>query len=453
MKTKSLLALGFLVYTSAFAFSASIEGDSTAKQLQFFPKNLARQHVGTNLFVFNPTNQTYVPTEAAAAWLDDDVATGWPPLPGTNHYLLSLASPQLITNLTISAKTGSGTVSIYAGDEPAAPSAKSWTLIAKDVSIDSINQKKLAKPFSRFAKYFLIETNIADPSPWYSLYIYGDKPAISYHIQKRAQSVDTRSIFGPFLNDQTAFNLSSIYGKARVIFANTSDNPVSLQKFIDDNPESNLTLAPSKSESGLIVRYGQDRNIQRLSVLSDPSAKGRLDFYLVGTLPAPATVATASVNQDAQFVKVSNTPTGPTTPAEPPATAVSLAGLAPTASIVLDGTTGRGSIDFPSVSASHLIVRWTPDTPDQSIIVREINSFGELSLSDYELVSDSLPPVGEKLADDASVKKDYSNDYKGGSDFKDKQGPDPVGELLPGKSPFVPGTLGFPPNLTSPLSL
>jgi hypothetical protein len=457
MKTKSILALGFLVISSAFAFSAPNEGDSTAKQLQIFPKNLARQNVGTNLFVFNPTNKTYVPTEAAAAWLDDDIATGWPPLPGTNHYLLSLASPQLVTNLAISAKSGAGTVSIYAGDEPAAPSAKSWTLVAKDISIDSINQKTLAKPFSRFAKYLLIETNIADPSPWYSLYIYGDKPAISYHIQKREHSVDTRSIFGPFLNDQTAFNLSSIYAKARVIYSNTSDNSVSMQKFIDDNPESNLTLAPSKTESGLIVRYAQARTIQRLSILSDPSAKGRLDFYLVANLPAAAPVAAASTSQDAQFVKVTNTPAGTTAPQEAPASAVSLTGLTPTASIVLDGTSGRGSIDFPSVSASHLIIRWTPDTADQSIIVREINSFGDLSLNDYELVSDSLPPVGEKTADD-STKKAYSSDYKGGPDYNsdykgDKGGPDPVGELLPGKTPFVPGPIGAPPLLTSPLSL
>lgn len=447
MKTKSLAALGFFMLSSVIAFSASIEGDATTKQLQIFPKNLARQHVGTNLFVFNQSNQTYVPTEAAAAWLDDDVATGWPPLPGTNHYLLSLATPQLVNSLAISAKSGSGTVSIYAGDEPAAPNAKSWTLIAKDISVDSINQKKLAKTFSRFAKYVLIETNITDPSPWYSLYIYGDTPAISYHLQKRSAPIETRSVFGPFLNEQTAFNLSSIYGKALVTYVNTSDNLVSRQKFIDDNPESSLTLAPSKTDSGMIIRYPQTRSIQRLSVLSDSSAKGRLDFFLVGNLPG--TTQVSAVNQDAQYLKVSNSTAAAAIAPEAAATPVSLAGLTPTASLVLDGSTGRGSIEFPAMSVANMIVRWTPDTADQSVIIREINSFGDLSLTDYELVSDALSPVGEKLTD--------ANDYKSGNDYKGdgkggKQGPDPVGELLPGKSPFVPSPLGFTPFLPQVLS-
>lgn len=448
MKTKSLLALGFLMFSNLIAFAVSNDSDAATKQLQIYPKNIALQHVGTNLFVFNPTNQNYVPTEAAAAWLDDDVATGWPPLPGKNHYLLSLAEPQLLTNFAISTKAGSGgTVTLYAGDEPAPPTAKSWTLIAKDISVDSINEKKMAKPFSRFAKYLLIETNLADPSPWYSLYLYGDKPALSYHLEKRAQPIDTRSIFGPYVNNETTFNLSSLYAKARVIYSNANEASVASQQLIDDNPESAISIAPSKTESGLILRYGDARPIQRLSVLSDPSAKGRLDFYLVNNLPGsnPQPVPTTSRNPDSQFLKVSNVQavaiTSPVTPPETTSSAVSLSNLTPTVSLVLDGSNNRGSIDFPMVIASYMIVRWTPETPDQKIAIREINSFADLSLNDYELVSDASA-VGEQ----PDVSK---GDFK---DAKDKQGPEPVGELLPGKDPFLPAGLGFPPNLTRVLS-
>ena len=88
--------------------------------------------------------------------------------------------------------------------------------------------------------------------------------------------------------------------------------------------------------------------------------------------------------------------------------AVSLDGLTPTVTLVLDGSTGRGSIDFPPVLASNMIVRWTPETAGQNLTINEINSFGDLSLNDYELVSD-LPAVGEQTAD---VSKDDSKDSK-----------------------------------------
>ena len=93
--------------------------------------------------------------------------------------------------------------------------------------------------------------------------------------------------------------------------------------------------------------------------------------------------------------------------------------------------------------ASNMIVRWTPETAGQNLTICEINSFGDLSLNDYQLVSDA-PAVGE-LNNDLS--KDDSKDGK-----DSKGAPPPVGELLPGKDPFVPGGLGFPPNLTNQLS-
>jgi hypothetical protein len=443
MKTKSLMAVGLLMFSTAIAFSASNGTDADSKAFQIYPKNLARQHVGSNLFLFNTANQNYVPTEAAAAWLDDDVATGWPPLPGKNDYLLSFAEPQLLTNFAISTKPGAtGTVTIYAGDEPAPPTAKSWTLLARDISVDSINDKKLSKPFSRYAKYLLIETNLSDPSPWYSLYVYGDKPTVSYHMEKRAQSIDSRAIFGSFVNNQTMFNLSSLYAKATVVYSNMNDSAIALQKAIDDNPESSIMIAPSK-EAGLVLQYGEARQIQRLSIYCDPSAKGRLDFFLVNnSLPAAPVAAT---NAGSQYLKVSNnqlainSPAPVTTPSNSP---ISLDSLTPTVSMVLDASNGRGSIDFPPMLASNLVVRWTPETAGQPLAIREINSFGDYSLNDYELVSDASA-VGEGPQDASKDSKDMS---------KDKGAPEPVGELLPGKDPFLPAGLGAPPNLPSVLS-
>ena len=72
MKKTQTLVLLIAAVCSTLASAA--ENNPATKQLQVYPKNLARQHLGANLFVFNAKNQAYVPTEAAAAWLDDDAA-------------------------------------------------------------------------------------------------------------------------------------------------------------------------------------------------------------------------------------------------------------------------------------------------------------------------------------------------------------------------------------------
>ena len=66
------------IVCSSIVFAA--DTDPAARQLQVYPKNLARQNIGSNLFLYNAANQTYAPTEAAAAWLDEDITTGWPAL-------------------------------------------------------------------------------------------------------------------------------------------------------------------------------------------------------------------------------------------------------------------------------------------------------------------------------------------------------------------------------------
>ena len=59
--------------------------------------------------------------------------------------------------------------------------------------------------------------------------------------------------------------------------------------------------------------------------------------------------------------------------------------LHPVATLNFDGVNPRGSIDFTPASGSVLAARWTPDTAGQPLNIREINSFGDLALNDYEL--------------------------------------------------------------------
>ena len=424
MKTTSIVSLVSAVCTT---LAVAAESDPAAKQLQVFPKNFARQHLGANLFVFNPANQTFVPTEAAAAWLDDDITTGWPVMAGKQSYLIALPEPEMLSNFSVSSRPAAGNISIFAGDEPAAPGAKSWSPLAQNVPFDSVNEKKLTKPFSRFAKYVLVQTDVADPGPLFSMYLYGERSAVDYSLRKRETPIDARAIFGQYVNNKTAFNLNGLYAQGRVASANSPDGFLPWQKGIDDNPESGLTLNGSTSESGAVIAYNGVQSLSRIALLTDGAPKGKLEFFAIGDA-AEAAITPASIPA----------PGAAPTAAKP----ISLEGRTATTSIVLDGTTSRASVDFPAVQAAKLVVRWTPVNPTDTLTIRELNSFGALSLNDYEVGLKPEVVAGYSGADG----KDAKEIAEGPLDPKDPKN-DPIA-LGPAGSPYLPGALGFPPNLT-----
>ena len=403
------------------------------------PKNLARQHLGANLLIYNQTSQTYSPTEAAAAWLDDDIATGWPALTGRQNYLLALPEPALVNNFSISARSATGTVTLYAGDEAAPPGAKSWTLLAKDTPVAAINDK-LGKPFGRYAKYILIETNLSESGPWYSIYLYGDKQATAYHMQQRAQPVDPRTTFGPYTNPETAFNLSSLYAHSQVLAA--GGDAAGWQNAIDDNPQTTTFIPATQNEAGLAIQFDRAYAIQRVSVLTDAGTKGKLDLYVISK-PAPAAGATTSRSDEgSQYIKVSNETAalGTDTTATPSANLTDLSTQHPVATINFDGSSPRASYDFTPTSGTVLMARWTPDTPGQPLNLHEIDSFGDVALNDYELAPDA---VAEAPSKDATDSKSDGKEAIGGKE----ELPPAVGEQDPVKTAFLPGLPVFPPNI------
>jgi len=371
MKTKLLAAI-FPV--AAFATASAAPRDLA--QLEVYPKNLARHHLGANLFHYTPTGRAYLPTEAAAAWLDDDISTGWPLLPGKQYYLLSLPRPELLTNFCLSSRAATGTISLYAGALPAAPGASSWIPMAHAVPFESINEKKLGHGFHREAKYVLLETDVADPGPIYSLYLYGEKPAVAFDIVTRDRPIDSHAVFGPFINEQTSFNLAGLYARTYVAHAD-GNSFVQWQRIIDDNPESAFTIGPSAEKPAVVVRFASVQPVSRISFLTTPGADGKLEFYLVNREIA-ANTAPRSGEEGNQYIKIS---------ADAQPTAESVPGpvseATPTVSIVLDGTNPRKSIDFPATQANEMLIRWTPANSTDSIVLRELDTFGAPTLATH----------------------------------------------------------------------
>lgn len=410
---------------AAVAFAAIPELPDV-NQLQIFPKNLARQHYGVNLTVFDKTASKYVPTEAAAAWLDEDAVTGWPALAGKQHYLLQLSESQMITNFSLSSKNSNGTVSLFTSEQALAPEDPGWTQVAKEVPIEALNQKQFVRALNRTAKFVLIETDIADPAPIYSLYVYGEKAAASESIIGRPQPLPGLHAIGEFVNQQTAFNVAGLYANARVTYVNTAGSNIAWQRAIDDNPETALPIAPSTEESGAVVRFTGSQPISRLSILGDAAAQGTMDIFLLSKAP--------EVNQ-----------------------AVGLQGVAPSASIKFDGAAGRGSADVAETNAVAMVVRWTPEDGASAFNLRELSAFANIPLTEYQ--------VGPAPAMVAAGPGDVGTMGEGkegkdiiasgpGKDFKDPIAAGPLDAIAapPGQG-FAPGRLGFPPRtLLNPVS-
>jgi hypothetical protein len=110
--------------------------------------------------------------------------------------------------------------------------------------------------------------------------------------------------------------------------------------------------------------------------------------------------------------------------------------------MVLDGSTNRSSIDFPSVNASQMAVRWTPASGNDPITIRELDSFGNQSLNTWEV---GLKPEAVAAYDPGARSM---GEGKGGKDAKEPiaEGPPEVADFR-GGSPYLPGALGFPPNI------
>jgi hypothetical protein len=421
-----------ILASSIAAVASAAEADPADKQLQVYPKNIARHHIGANLFLFNTASKAYAPTEAGAAWLDDDINSGWAPVAGKQHYLLALPEPEVITNFAISGQGAKGTVTIYAGDEPSAPDAKSWQPVARDVSLESIDGKKLAKPFNRLAKYILLETDVTEAAPIHSLYLYGERPAVSFQLVKREQPIDTKAIFGPYTNNLTAIASSGLYAGGRVAFSTEGTSYTAWQKAIDDNPESGVSLITSGEQAAMVLKLRDSQPVNRLSVLAGNAPKGKLEVFVVPALPNDAVAAAPS----AEGVQ----PVASKSKSAVVAAPVMLTGMTPAATFNFDGTNVRQSQDLTGPQGTALLFRWTPEFAGEAFVLRELNAFGNFSLSDHAL---ALSP--EAIAE---LAKDASKDGKAFVDAKDGKAPlEPVGELFPRKTPYLPPSLGFPPPI------
>jgi hypothetical protein len=427
-----------ILASSVAAIAAAAEADPADKQLQVYPKNIARHHIGANLFLFNTTSQSYTPTEAAAAWLDDDINTGMAPVAGKQHYMLALPEPEVITNFAISSQGSKGSVTIYAGDEPSAPGAKSWQPIARDVSFVTVDGKKLAKPFNRLAKYILLETGRLGTEP--NLQPLSLRRASGHQLPVGKEGTTTRheGDLRPVYEQPDGHQHVRLVRRRSCRFFRPSPaaTPPGRRRSTKTLRAASDSIT-SGEQAAMVLKFRDSQPVTRLSVLAGNTSKGKLEVYVVPSIGDGA-VAAAPAEEGVQ--PVASKAKSPVH-SEP----VMLTGLTPAATFDFDGTNVRQSQDLTGLQGTALLFRWTPEFAGEAFVLRELNTFGNFTLSDYALALS--PEAIAELAKDAS---------KDGKAFVGKGGKalepvgeqlEPVGELFPRQTPYLPPALGFPPPI------
>jgi hypothetical protein len=183
----------------------------------------------------------------------------------------------------------------------------------------------------------------------------------------------------------------------------------------------------------MILKFHDSHPVTRLAVLAGNASKGKLEVFVV---PAIADAAVAAAPAPADGVQPVASKKKSSAVAQP----VSVAGMTPSATFTFDGSNLRQSQDLTGAQGTALLFRWTPEFAGEAFVIRELNAFGGLSLTDYAL---ALSP--EAIAE---LAKDASKDGKAFVDGKDGKAPlEPVGELFPRQTPYLPPALGFPPPI------
>ncbi len=444
-----LLGMGFFTVLHGADLKSSSRANTEG--LSEYPKNLARLHLGATVLKFDSGSRTFVATEAAPAWLDDDESTGWAPPAGKQFFLISLSEPTVVNHFSMSASASEGTVSLYVGDEKATPDSSTWKPLLTGVSVASLNEKLSSPAFSRYGRFLLVETDFAKAAPLWSLYVFGTERAADYRIESRVQKVDTRSILGPGINETTVFDVSNLYSGARVVATSNGGEAKAWQAMVDESPESFWIISPTPGNvPSAVIDLGTDRPLRRISALVEPRA-GVLEFFLVksaaNTSPEPSVRTTET--SASEFIPASNP-----TPAKP--ASFDLTDRVPFATLGFDGTSDRESLDISPVEGRYLLVRWKGSVPGENLKVRQIDGFSDLTFDRYAVVTD-LMPVAERRSEGDGKQTSDGKGFKGVLD-PIAEGPlDPVAEG-PTASPLlfnsgIPPITSLPPPLvTSNLS-
>ncbi len=345
--------------------------NADAADLKQYPKNLARLHLGATLFEYDLRSESYQPTKSISSWMDDDETTGWSPKADRLYYMVVLQKPSMISALSLSADGMSGTLTAFIGDERAAPGSAAWKPVLSGVPIAELNEKVSPSVLKTFSRYLLLEFNLQQSGPLWSLYVFGREAATEYDLERRAFAVNSNDVFGQRVKMETIIDLANLYSNASVLYTSNGGRLSQWQVMIDESPETGWTLSGSNSQQtpSFAILINQSAPVKRISVMAD-AGRGKLEFYLVGGA------------SDDEIFQVNNADPY----ALPDFSQINLDDLEPIGTLEFDGASDREAINIGAKSGYFLLARWLPAVEGGAIKLRQVDAFGDLDFDNYEVV-------------------------------------------------------------------
>jgi hypothetical protein len=374
-------------------------------------KNLARFHVGTILEKFDPDTRYYIPDPSAVAWLDEDDSTSFTLPAGKQWYLMTLEEPALIQNFALAAEKMEGKISIYASDQRTLPGTKNWEPLLKEVLAQDINEKEYTRPLYRYAKYFLIETNLEKSADISSFYLFTDSSASSYKLQKRPESQKSKRFSdkaGPFFKDSgNQINFASPYAMP----AGGAEDP-NLSAMTDESPQTTGAL----DQKPMRIDLRETRSLDKFSIFAEKK-KGSITVSLEGDLSAPSKNSAYHLPDPIRLLSTVGWGRLAGLVVQSSGTNLGKPSNALARTMDFDGTQDRISIPLPTAESRFVTVSWaSAETPSSPLKIKNISFMGYVSLNDYQVQRTSLGTPNNPISPQESPQTNESQNKETGED-------------------------------------
>ena len=269
-------------------------------KLREIPKNLARWHMGSRLFLSEPTGgfieYSFAPGERGNAELPEfiilgeDAAQGYFLKKGDTSFVIKLGNFGLLERFIFNSFTAEGTFDLYYSNTLNKLDSRKWNVIDEGVPF-SIKERVEVPVGPLESLYIRITIHIDEPGEIGRLNLYG-KLSVAEAKPRSLEEFD-REILTEAEQTMVPYNYAPLHNGSQFIHTNSGD-PRETDAMLDENAQSAYVCESKPEGNVFILDLAESKEVNGISVVSESGA-GRFDFYLMDALPEGQQVGPSTV--------------------------------------------------------------------------------------------------------------------------------------------------------------
>jgi hypothetical protein len=351
----------------------------TVEQAPAYPQNLARYYLGAKVEAM-PESIPIQDLQLSSKWEDtnksevallcNDPTVGYALSTGSTTLLVSFAKIETIDSISFLNRGAKGNVRIAISSAKLPADSPQWhDIVQQDLSTDAVR----AKMGPSEAKYVRFTFDVTEPGQIAGFGIYCTA-TVSDFTMARPRKVSVQEKPDNFA--LISYSLTDLHARARSLYVTSGEDLKQANNMIDDQAETSFTFAATDAAPAVIIDLGKVTTLRRISALYSPQRSGRMDFFVLQSLPGLHlnVQAGAGAAKSAKNAGLSSAGNPPQTLSfdDSAATDLKLVG-----SVVDDGR-GRAAINFSETTGRYILVKWNPAAQSETgFSIAEIAAFGE----------------------------------------------------------------------------